>query len=196
MLGAGIAEFDSVFLAPRAQRRARFGLLELVPLPEHASIGEEDLQAAVRALAPEERRNLLGICRQSLLNESLDESKAEIQFGLTRNGQVPVGLFKVIREFLLEFQLVRHEVDFPGYDIDICSIVEGASDADELECVHQLGEFDGDSQGSPPVDACGLASDPDDTAAAGRSLCLAPDALYELTRLSAASGATLAVASE
>ena len=84
-----IAEFDSVLLAPRAQRCAPFGLLELVPLLEHASIGEEDLQAAVRALAPEERRDFLGICGQSLLNESLDESNAEIQFVLTRNGQVP-----------------------------------------------------------------------------------------------------------
>ncbi|HUD24153.1 MAG TPA: hypothetical protein VMQ45_00575 [Burkholderiaceae bacterium] len=145
VLGAGIAEFDSVSLAPRAQRCARFGLLELVPLLEHASIGEEDLQAAVRALAPEERRDFLGICGQSLLNESLDESNAEISSFLPGTARYP--------------------------------IVEGASDSDELECVHQLVEFDGDSRGSPPVDACGLASDPDDTAAARWSLWLGPDAL-------------------
>ena len=60
---AGIGGFDFVFLAPRAQRCARFGLLELVPLLEHTPIGEEDLQAAVSALAPEERRDVVGIGR-------------------------------------------------------------------------------------------------------------------------------------
>jgi hypothetical protein len=65
-----------------------------------------------------------------------------------RLARTPTRLFEVIREFLFEFQLIRHEIDFPGYQIDICSIVEGAGDAGELECVNQLRELDGDSHGS------------------------------------------------